>query len=223
MPPILQHKDLSVLASASFTCRKHNVRQFWLVKCVIYLCFFMLSMFFLLFCEVIVSHDPFFQSPAEVFWFGWQLLILTSFYCPDFWLLGPNWRPRSRRGSCQVCHLIVTRAKCLLYFTIRTWVFWYLQVLLAENTTSDSFQLNCDWPIFLAESRWAPVGLRWTTGGHRWVPPVTIGGPPVATAKSAETTAVVHRWSCGGPPVATDGLQLVVSSGNVSRYNLICN
>ena len=37
---------------------------------------------------------------------------------------------------------------------------------------------------------------------HRW----STGGPPVATAKAADATCVVHRWDFGGSSVTIGGL-----------------
>ena len=45
-----------------------------------------------------------------------------------------------------------------------------------------------------------------TTGG-------IIGGPPMATAKAADATSVVHRWDSGGSSATTGGLRLVSNPG----------
>ena len=47
----------------------------------------------------------------------------------------------------------------------------------------------------------------------------SAGGPPVATAKSADATAVVHRWGFGGTSVTTGGLRLISNPGRPSIEN----
>ena len=52
-----------------------------------------------------------------------------------------------------------------------------------------------------------------TFGDHRWDQNFSTGGPPVATAKAADATSVVHRWGFGGTSVTTGGLRLVSNPG----------
>ena len=59
--------------------------------------------------------------------------------------------------------------------------------------------------------------LRWATGG---TVSTSTGGPPVATAKSADATAVVHRWGFGGTSVTTGGLRLISNPGKRNK-NLV--
>ena len=62
-----------------------------------------------------------------------------------------------------------------------------------------------------------PVTIDETFGDHRWNYRWTTDGPPVATAKAADATSVVHRWDSGGSSVTTGGLRLVSNPGDVVR------
>ena len=57
--------------------------------------------------------------------------------------------------------------------------------------------------------------LWWATGG---TVSTSTGGPPVATAKSADATAVVHRWGFGGTSVTTGGLRLISNPGSLTVF-----
>ena len=51
----------------------------------------------------------------------------------------------------------------------------------------------------------------------------SAGGPPVATAKSADATAVVHRWGFGGTPPTTGGLRLISNPGKGGEKGPLVN
>ena len=73
----------------------------------------------------------------------------------------------------------------------------------------------------ITDHRWNYGDHRWNCGDHRWnlrwatggTVSTSTGGPPVATAKSADATAVVHRWGFGGTSVTTGGLRLISNPG----------
>ena len=78
--------------------------------------------------------------------------------------------------------------------------------------------LKLDWAdanlsLILIQFRCQAVYSSMSSGDHRW-PPVKllattariIRGPPMAIAKAANATSVVHGWDIGGSSMTTGGL-----------------